>query len=70
MEIPNGQSEAVRYQWGNQKRKSKKNRRHNAKKGKRTNNDLQNTTYNIKDQATRILLKLGENLDALESPRV
>ena len=35
-------------------------------KGTRTNNDLQNTTSNIKDQATRTTLKLGMNSGAPE----
>jgi hypothetical protein len=40
-------------------RKSKKNRQHNdqKKKGKRTNNDLQNTIHKTKDRVTRTPLK-------------
>jgi hypothetical protein len=40
-------------------RKSKKDRQHNdqKKKVKRTNNDLQNITHNIKDRVTRTRLK-------------
>jgi hypothetical protein len=40
-------------------RKSKNDSQHNdkKKKDKRTNNDLQSTTQETKDRATRILLK-------------
>jgi len=42
-------------------RKSKKARQHHgqAKKDKRTNNDLQSTTQKTKDRATRTPLKTG-----------
>jgi hypothetical protein len=44
--------------------KSKKDRLYNdqKKKGKRTNNDLQNITEKIKDQATRTPLKTAGEL--------
>jgi hypothetical protein len=45
-------------------RKSKKDRQHNDqnKMDKRTINDLQNTTQNNKDRATRTQLKIGGEL--------
>ena len=45
-------------------RKSKKDRQHNDqnKMDKRTINDLQNTTQNNKDRATRTQLKIGVEL--------
>ena len=48
-----------RFQRGNEKQYSKKYRQYNGKKKKekRTNNDLQNTTQNIKDNVTRTSLK-------------
>ena len=44
--------------------KSKKDRQQNgqAKKDKRTNNDLQNITHKTKDRVTRTPLKTGMNL--------
>jgi hypothetical protein len=43
--------------------KSKKDRQRNGqrKKGKRTNNDLQNTTQKSQDRVTRTPLKTGGN---------
>ena len=43
--------------------KSKKDRQHNGqrKKGKRTNNDLQNATQKSQDRVTQTPLKTGGN---------
>jgi len=54
LQIPQGHSNAV-----NRRRKN-----NTMAKGTRTNNDLQNTTPNIKDRATRTTLKLGMNSGA------
>jgi hypothetical protein len=53
-----------RYQWGNQNRKSKKDRQHNGQelKDKETNNDLQNITHRTKDPVTRTPLKTEAEL--------
>jgi len=40
-------------------RKSKKNRQHNGQKKKNNNKDLQHTTQNTQDTATRTPLKTG-----------
>ena len=72
------QYEAIKRLWpkkslmipkGNQKTQAKKGRQYNvqAKKDKRTNNDLQNNTPQTKDRAMLIPLKHGSDLHVLHN---